>query len=274
MNGAVLLAIGNELLNGEVQDRNLYLLARELTRLGWVVEEAAIVRDDPERIAALCVQFLQRGPQLLVVSGGLGPTDDDLTLAAVAEALGRPLQTHPSARDMVEAHYDRLLALGYVPRRGPLPARVKMATLPQGAIPLPNPIGVAPGVLLEHQDTLVVCLPGVPAELEAIFAASLRPLLTVRFHPGIWVEEHLVARCEDEADVTLSLRTVAARYPDLYFKSLARPFPEAQSAELTIVVAARAEDAEATYDRVQMAKAALETELARAGIPVIPALKA
>ncbi|HRT32344.1 MAG TPA: molybdopterin-binding protein, partial [Anaerolineae bacterium] len=112
-----LLAIGNELLNGEVQDCNLHTLARRLTQQGFRVEQAAMVRDDPPAIAASLRALLATRPDVLLVSGGLGPTADDCTLSAVAAALGRPLLETPAARQAVESAYDRLLAAGYVPQR-------------------------------------------------------------------------------------------------------------------------------------------------------------
>ncbi len=237
---ASLLAIGNELLNGAVRDANLFSLNQHLTRMGFSVEYAAMVRDDPTKIATMFLFLLTQQPDVLLCSGGLGPTEDDLTLSALAEALHVPLTLNSAAADLVECHYDRLLAQHYLAQRGPAFARQKMATLPSGAEPLPNPVGTAPGVKLEHQRTVIYVLPGVPLELEAIFAASIAPELLRRFKPGMWAEHTLLVHCDDEADLAIPLRDVAHRHPDVYLKSLAKPFPAASAAGLQVIAVALA----------------------------------
>ncbi len=176
-----LLAIGNELLNGEIRDLNLYTLSQSLTHLGFCVNQAVIVRDSPASIGSGLGYLLASRPDVVLCSGGLGPTGDDLTLQSLAQYLGRDLVLNAEARRMVEAQYDQLIAAGYLEQRGPEAAREKMARLPDGARPLPNPVGTAPAVCVEAQDTILYVLPGVPAELDAIFAASVVPELQQRF---------------------------------------------------------------------------------------------
>jgi nicotinamide-nucleotide amidase len=283
-----LLAIGNELLNGEVRDKNLFTLSQTLTRLGIVVELAVIVRDDPDAIAALLHLMLAHQPSsrvipsaasesretrgydldVLIISGGLGPTQDDLTLDAIAQALHLPLVENAEARHLVEAHYQRFLAMGYLHHQGPEAARRKMSTLPQGATPLPNPVGTAPGVCLEYADTLIYCLPGVPAELEAIFADTIEPELRERFTTGVWRETSLLAICDDEASAAAALREVAERHPDVYLKSLARPFPAAHHEGLRIVLATNAPDEAEAQSRLDKAEADLRQALDAADIGI------
>ncbi len=265
---AVLVAIGNELLNGEVQDTNLYRLIGRLTRRGVTVQQAAMVRDDPADIAALLCHLLAAAPEVMILSGGLGPTGDDLTLSALAQALALPLVEDATARALVEQQYQQLLARGYLLQWGPETARQKMARLPQGATPLPNPVGTAPGVRLEHGPTLIFCLPGVPAELEAIFSAWVEPELLHRFGPSSWVEAALIAHCDDEAALADPLREVAARHPAVYLKSLARPFPAAHVEGVRVVAAVRAETEAAGQAQVAQTLADLEQCLDQAGIPV------
>lgn len=237
---ASLLAIGNELLNGAVRDTNLFSLSQNLTRMGFSVEYAAMVRDNPQKIADVVLFLLAQQPDVLLCSGGLGPTEDDLTLSALAEALYMPLTLNSAAVDLVESHYDRLLAQHYLTQRGPAFAREKMATLPLGAQPLPNPVGTAPGVQMEYQGTVIYVLPGVPAELEAIFAASVAPELLRRFTPGMWAEHAMFVYCDDEADLAIPLHDVAQRHPGVYLKSLAKPFPAASAEGLRVIAVALA----------------------------------
>lgn len=265
---AILLAVGNELLNGEIRDRNLYALARRLTRQGFTVERAAMVRDAPQDIAASFCHLLQARPDLLLVSGGLGPTEDDLTLRALARALDRPLVEHAGAHALVEEQYARLIAGGYMSRTGPVEARRKMSLLPQGAHPLPNPIGTAPAVRVTWEGTLIYCLPGVPAELEAIYDASLRRELEERFATGAWAQESLCVGCGDEAELAPVLKEVAHRHVEVYVKSLARPFVGREGDALRIVVAARAEDEAVALQSVAETLTDLRAALQAAGFPI------
>jgi molybdenum cofactor synthesis domain-containing protein len=270
----VLLAIGNELLNGEVRDSNLFVLARSLTRQGFKVEQAAMVRDDPQAIAALLVTLLESHPEVIIISGGLGPTADDCTLAAVADTLEQPLVEMPAAREMVNLAYSRLLAAGYVPQRGPEEAQRKMARLPLGAKPLLNPVGVAPGVWLETGATTLVCLPGVPEEMEALLEGTVMLQLTARFGQRYWVEHAIIVHCEDEATLTKPLREIAAGYPDIYIKSLAQSFPKSgapdtTSAELRIIIAMHAADESQAQQRLKEVRDALQLALNRASVPVL-----
>ncbi len=252
---AALLAVGNELLNGEVQDKNLHTLARALTQAGIEVACAAVARDIPLRIADALYFLLGQKVNVLVCCGGLGPTQDDLTLAAIAQALHRPLRLSADALRLVDQHYARLLTQHHVQHSGPRAAREKMATLPQGATPLHNPVGTAPGVRLEHDGVLLYVLPGVPEEMEAMLAESVLPELHSRFRLEVWAEQALMVRCEDEATIAPHLRRVSERHPDVYLKSLARPFPAARREGLRIIAAARApEEAQA----VAMARRALD----------------
>lgn len=168
-----IIAIGNEILWGQVQDTNTYWLVKQVTGLGGQVRQAVIVPDEPEAIVREVRGALERQPALLITSGGLGPTADDLTLPTVAEALGRPLELSPQALEMMERRYARLAELGFVADASLSPARKKMAYLPQGAVPLANSVGTAPGCLLRLGATTLVSLPGVPGEMVSIWEESL-----------------------------------------------------------------------------------------------------
>lgn len=248
-----LLAVGNELLNGDVRDVNLFRLSRRITRAGFMVTQAVVARDTTTSIVDSFHFLLDRMPHVLVCSGGLGPTEDDLTLSALALALGRDLVDNPDARRMVEAHYDHLMQQGYLAQRGPEAARAKMARIPEGAVPLPNPIGTAPGAHLQAGGTTIYVLPGVPAELEAIFDQSIMPELRARFSTGVWVERALRVYVNDEAEVAIPLRDIGQRHPDVYLKSLARPFPAAGHKGLRIIASTCARDADSAERAVAAA---------------------
>jgi molybdopterin-biosynthesis enzyme MoeA-like protein len=141
-----------------------------------------IIGDDLGEIREAVREAVRRQPRWLIVTGGLGPTHDDKTLEGVALAASGPLGLDNAAVAMVRHHYAQLLAQGVIREVQLTEARLKMARLPRGATPLPNPVGTAPGALLRIRKTWVACLPGVPKEMEAIYEGTLEPRL--RKTPG------------------------------------------------------------------------------------------
>jgi nicotinamide-nucleotide amidase len=264
-----LLAVGNELLTGDVRDLNLFTLSRRLTHAGFTVTQAVIVRDAPASIVDSVRFLLAQDPDVVICSGGLGPTEDDLTLSALAQALGQELLDDTEARGMVEAQYAHLMQQGYLMHRGPQIAREKMSRIPRGASPLPNPIGTAPGVRLQAGRSLIYVLPGVPAELEAILDASVMPDLRKRFAVGVWAEQSLHVYVDDEAEVAGPLREVRVRHPAVYLKSLARPFPAAGEEGLRIIASTHASDDASAKRIVAAALGDLRDDLEDAGLRVV-----
>ena len=171
-----IITVGNELLDGTVVNTNAAWLAKRISELGFVVRRYTAVGDDIGEIASAIREAIKRGADWIVLSGGLGPTFDDKTLEAVAYALGRKLELNSEALDMVRRKYE-----SYSRETGReiklTRERVKMATLPEGARPLPNPAGTAPGVIVEAGEVTIVALPGVPREMKAIFEESIAPVL-------------------------------------------------------------------------------------------------
>jgi molybdenum cofactor synthesis domain-containing protein len=219
-----IVSAGNEVLLGDVVDTNSNWLCKHITGLGGQVRRTVMVRDEVEAIADELRAALQRRPQLIFTVGGLGPTQDDLTLQGVAAATGRPLELHPEAERMVRDKYAEFAAQGLVPFADMNEARRKMARLPAGATPLRNPIGGAPGVLLEVDATTIVSLPGVPEELYAIVSESLRDRLTAILGAGTYDERVLLVDTQDESALSDVLRAIQAEHPHVYVKSRAKRF--------------------------------------------------
>lgn len=224
MKQVVIVTTGNEVLNGDILDTNTNWLCRRLTRMGGFVASASLVRDDVGAIAREIRAGLGRDAELVVTIGGLGPTADDLTLQAVAQATDRALALHPDALAQVARKYQDLAATGDVVHGEMTPAREKMAQLPVGAQPLPNPVGAAPGVYLSLTDAAVVSLPGVPAEMKGIFDGALQPYLVALFGVSVFVEKTALVGSGDESVLAPILHTVAERYPAIYLKSHAQRF--------------------------------------------------
>ena len=171
---AVVLSVGTELTEGIIQDTHVRFLAAELTARGVSLYRAALIPDD----AAVFRAELSRATaesDLVIVTGGLGPTTDDLTREVVADLAGVPLEFHPEA-------WDRILAR-FAGRAVPESNR-KQAMAPAGFALLPNANGTAPGFHGGIARALVVALPGPPGELRPMFADLVVPLLRERFGLG------------------------------------------------------------------------------------------
>jgi len=172
-----LVCIGNELLIGKTMNTNAHWLAKRFTALGATVQRMTVISDDTDEIAAVIREVLNRKPAFIITTGGLGPTFDDKTLEGIAKGLDVKLEANEEALALVRGKYEALLREGRIGKVEMTPARVKMATFPRGAEPLRNPVGTAPGILVKIKKTLLIALPGVPPEMEAIFEESIVPML-------------------------------------------------------------------------------------------------
>lgn len=152
---ACLIIIGNEILSGRTQDKNLNWLALQLNAIGVKLAEARVIPDIEATIIATLNECRKRH-NYVFTTGGIGPTHDDITAASVAKALGLPLTRHPEAEKILRAHYkpEDINA-----------ARLKMANTPQGATLIANPVSAAPGFRIEN----VFVLAGVPKIMQAMF---------------------------------------------------------------------------------------------------------
>ena len=203
------LNTGNELLDGRVVNTNGAWIARRCSAHGLKVRRITVVGDDLGEIASAIREALSRKPALLVITGGLGPTPDDLTAKAIAEALGRELELSKEALRMLRRFYGQELT----------PAREKMAWLPEGASALENPVGAAPGIMIELGDTRLVALPGVPAEMEAMFETHVEPILSDLARGLVRFEARFLTFGIREADIAEVLEELAERLPDVYVKT-------------------------------------------------------
>lgn len=231
---AEICIIGNEILIGDIQDTNTHWLCAEINRLGGYVARATVLRDIDSVIAAELRAALGRGADVIITSGGLGPTADDLTLAAVARGAGVEWRLHEQALQMIRQRYDELAGQGVLVQGGLNPAREKMAWLPAGAVPLHNPVGTAPGVLLQSGKTAIISLPGVPSELKGIFNSSLQPFLRSTFSTGLSVMRTITVQCNDESLMEPVLSRVAADHPGIYIKSLATTLGEMRDLDIIL----------------------------------------
>lgn len=263
-NTVEILAIGNELLRGEILDTNSHWICQWVNSRGGRVVRVSLLPDSEAEIAAAVRGAIERGVALVVTSGGLGPTDDDLSLAAVAKGAGVALQLDTQAREMVRQRYDEFHAQGVIAAGGLNPFREKMAWLPAGARPLHNPVGTAPGVLLRVGATTIISLPGVPPELKGILLETLKEEMDHFFGSGGAFARTITVRCNDESIMAPALTQVVAAYPQVYIKSLARALGEVP--ELDIFFSATGDTADSCKQWVNGAVTALQQGLTALGI--------
>jgi nicotinamide-nucleotide amidase len=261
-----IIAVGNELLLGDVLDTNTNWLCRRITSSGGQVRRAVMVRDELDAIVSEIRSALDRGTDLIITTGGLGPTGDDITLQAVAEATARPLKFHDGALALLKAKYQELAERGHVKDAALTETRKKMAYLPQGATPVPNPVGSAPAVILEINNSTLISLPGVPEELKGIYQDTLQPSLRRIFGDSFYQERSTIAHSTDESTLAPVLAEVVAAHPGVYIKSRVRHFGSEVEILITLSAAGhRNEEVEGSLDR---ALENLTTALAEAGIEV------
>jgi nicotinamide-nucleotide amidase len=169
---AEIIAVGSELLTPQRLDTNSLYLTDRLNALGVEVTTKTIVGDNLDRLAA-AVRLAASRTGIVIITGGLGPTEDDLTREAVAQALGRKLVYHPEIAAGIEQRFARL-------KRRMAENNRRQAFIVEGAAVLPNDRGTAPGQWIDDRDVSVLLLPGPPGELEAMFQRQCMPRLERR----------------------------------------------------------------------------------------------
>ncbi len=228
------LSIGTELTRGELVNTNASYLAAALTELGFEVVEQAVVDDDRGRIVS-ALDRLARSSQVIVGTGGLGPTTDDLTSDAVAAALGVTLDRDEASLEHIRRRFEKL-------GRTMSASNAKQADFPKGAMILANPIGTAPGFMVEHHAARAFFLPGVPREMKRMFEEQVVPRIRalapndshqLRYRtfglPESVVGEKLGGIEAAHPGVTIGYR---AHFPEIEVKVLARGADRGAAVEL------------------------------------------
>ena len=163
------LTIGSELISGATVNTNAAYLARRLSEIGLPCRQQISVSDDANSLRDTLQDMLARC-DLLIVTGGLGPTFDDVTVDSIAEATGHPLTFRADIARTIRRFYRQH-------HRTIQRAALRQASLPRDASPIPNPLGTAPGIWLTHTRGLLIALPGVPAEMRAMMERTVLPRL-------------------------------------------------------------------------------------------------
>lgn len=239
----MILLIGDELLTGRTRDANGHWLAGRLDALGYRVRRMLVLPDEDAVIRAEVREALERAPTVLV-SGGLGPTHDDRTTVALAAEFGRALVVDEAGWASLAARYaKRFGSVEALPEEQREAAR-KMVVVPEGARALANPVGAASGYVLERDGRRVVVMPGVPAELQAMFDREVAAHVLPALSPDTVVEFDVAL---PEAAFARALSRVADEFPDVGIGS----YPHFGELRVTLRFRGVAGRAEAARDRAR-----------------------
>lgn len=234
--GAEIITIGTELLLGEIVDTNTRLIARALRSIGLDLYRTTTVGDNVARIAQAVRESLARAEAVLT-TGGLGPTVDDPTREAIALALGVPTEFRPELWEQIQERFARF-------RRPASENNRRQAFIPRGAVAIENPVGTAPAFRAETDGSVVIALPGVPAELEVLLETEVLPYLRRRLRlqaviharvlhaSGVgesWLDER-IADLETLANPTVGI----AAHPGLIDVRITAKAPDAAQAAISI----------------------------------------
>ena len=216
-----ILSVGNELLLGNTVNTNASWIAAQATSAGGNVSRITTVGDNLGEISRAVNESLSRRPDVLITTGGIGPTFDDMTLQGVARALGERIRLNKKAVAMIQEHYERRFHRRLIRLSRP---RLKMAQIPTRSTPIPNPVGTAPGVLLTVGKTQIFCLPGVPSEAKAIFADTVSKVIRAKAGGNTFTEQWLRVSGVMESTLAPIIDQVMRHSPKVYIKSHPRGF--------------------------------------------------
>jgi nicotinamide-nucleotide amidase len=247
-----IIAVGKEILRGQTLDTNSSWLAKRISALGGEIGRIVIPDDDVQAIAQEIKTSFANNAQVIITTGGLGPTFDDKTLGGIAEATGKPLALHAEALEIVTRRYKEFYDQGFVDDAAITPPREKMAYLPKGAEALDNPVGAAPAVFLKIPQGVIFALPGVPREMQAIFEQSVFPSLKEILGAEFYQEETVNTGLGDESVIAGMVDQVMKQVPGTYLKSKATAF--GTGVELEVVITAAGADKEGIEKKVAAAK--------------------
>ncbi|MBQ9779218.1 MAG: CinA family nicotinamide mononucleotide deamidase-related protein, partial [Clostridia bacterium] len=228
---AEILCVGTELLIGDIVNTNAAYLARRLATMGIGVYRQSVVGDNPGRLAGDLAAALSRA-DLVITSGGLGPTADDLTKETAARLFGREMELHEPSLARIERFF---ASSGRVMT----PNNRKQAMMPQGAVVFPNDYGTAPALALENDEgKVLVMLPGPPRELEPLFREQVEPFLHRRCDAVLFSRNiHIAGLGESAVESLLPPEMLASSNPTLA--------PYCIAGEVRLRVTARAENEQA-----------------------------
>jgi molybdenum cofactor synthesis domain-containing protein len=255
-----LIFTGNELLNGNVMNTNSEWMARVLTSLGVEVKRMTVIEDNIKVISNALQESLDRKPDYVITSGGLGPTYDDITLEGIANGLGKVLEVNPVALKMIQERYTLAQKAGITRIKDVERYMEKMAKLPKDSEPLPNTVGAAPGVMVKQGSTTIFSVPGVPVEMKAIMTQSIVPRIKAALGNVFHAEKALLVTGLPEARLGSIIVDVMTNVGDTWVKSCVL-----SPGKTEICISTTAETEQEANGRVIQASKIILDEALRAG---------
>ncbi|MFZ4715161.1 MAG: CinA family nicotinamide mononucleotide deamidase-related protein [Bacteriovoracaceae bacterium] len=228
-----LIIIASEILNGKIQDLNTHWLSRFLFKQGFGLCHVTIIPDDESTMVETFQKALERS-QIIITSGGLGPTKDDLTKDMVGKLLGKELIESAEALKITEKNYERF-------KRTYEKEKFHYHTIPEGTIPFNNPCGTAPGLATLFGDKCITCLPGVPKEFEEMFAEEIFPFLQKQYNlkPGfqslVTVKTKLLPESKIFSEICPTL------WDDLSLLGSVSSLPHIMGVDIGVMISAKSE---------------------------------
>jgi len=252
-----ILCVGNELLSGITLNTNAHWLSAQIAKAGGTVGRVTVVRDELGAISSAVRESLARKPDILVITGGLGATYDDMTLEGVAMALGRKTVIDGRAAQMLKDSYARR-HLHYRINK----VRLKMATIPEGSTPIENTVGSAPSVMIGN----IFCLPGVPGEMKAVFESRILPLVKEGVGRFSAKEVNYHVRGVSEAMIAPALsKIVKANSDGMYLKTHPKGYYKKTTPQIRVQLICKGDDAKKVRARLDKISTQLLREIKRLG---------
>lgn len=252
-----ILCVGNELLSGITLNTNAHWLSAQIAKAGGTVGRVTVVRDELGAISSAVRESLARKPAILVITGGLGATYDDMTLEGVAMALDRKTVIDGRAAQMLKDSYARR-HLHYRINK----VRLKMATIPEGSTPIENTVGSAPSVMIGN----IFCLPGVPGEMKAVFESHIMPLIKEGVGRFVAKEVNYHVRGVSEAMIAPALAKIVKANPDgMYLKTHPKGYYKKTTPQIRVQLICKGDDAKKVRARLDRISAQLLREIKRLG---------
>lgn len=208
---AEIITIGNELLSGNVLNTNTYYLTKRLSEIGIEVLYHTSVKDDAQMLKDVVNIGLNRA-DLLIFTGGLGPTYDDLSKEVISNSLGLNLTLNEECKKTIEDYFRKL-------NRQMTPNNIKQAYIPEGAKYIPNEVGTAPGIFIEWKDKVIVMLPGPPKEMQLMFDKYVVPFIKQDF---VIIEKTIKTIDIGEAQVESTIQDIIKSNKDVYIATYAK----------------------------------------------------
>ena len=208
---AEIFSIGTEVVLGRIQDTNSSWLAERIVAGGGDLARITAVRDVPDEVESALRDAIDRGAGLIVTTGGLGPTPDDLTVEIVAGIAGCGVRSD----EAVIADYRERRQIPAAEELNP--SMIKMGTVPEGAHVFINPVGWAPGFAVEVDGSVLFCMPGPPREVKGIFEAHLARIVSEGYRGKVAIRRVRIEMFESQ--VSPLLQEVMDKFPNAYLKA-------------------------------------------------------